>query len=52
MNRKIKEALERGNLVAYGDLFASYSVKRQQEILKLARYLKTVTELKNLNIIK
>lgn len=48
MNRKIKEAGKRGDLVAYGDMFASYSKKRQQEILKRARYLKTAMELKRL----
>lgn len=36
---KINQAVKRGDLVAYGDLFASYSQKRQQEILKRARYL-------------
>jgi len=38
---KISKALKNGDLIAYGDLFASYSEKRQQEILKRARYLKT-----------
>jgi len=37
---KIKQAVKRGDLVAYGDLFTGYSQKRQQEILKRARYLK------------
>ena len=48
MNRKIKQALKRGELVDYTDLFASYSKKRQQEILKRARYLKAAMELKKL----
>jgi len=45
---KINKAVKRGNLIAYGDLFAGYSKKRQQEILKRARYLKTGMELKKL----
>ena len=48
MNSKINKALKRGNLIVYGDLFASYSKKRQQEILKRARYLKAAVELKKL----
>lgn len=48
MSKKINEALKRGNLIAYDDLFGSYSPKRQQEILKRARYLKAAMELKKL----
>jgi len=48
MNRKINQAVKRGDLIAYGDLFASYSPKRKQEILKRARYLKAAMELKKL----
>lgn len=48
MNRKIKEALKKGDLIVYRDLFASYPKKRQQEILKRARYLKAAMELKKL----
>ena len=48
MNRKIKQAVKRGELVDYTDLFASYSKKRQQEILKRTRYLKAAMELKKL----
>jgi DNA-binding XRE family transcriptional regulator len=48
MNKKVNEAVKRGDLVAYGDLFASYSSKRQQEILKRARYLMAAMELKKL----
>ena len=48
MNRKIKQAVKRGDLIAYGDLFDSYSQKLQQEILKRARYLKVPMELKKL----
>ncbi len=48
MNKKINEAVRKGDLISYGDLFASYSQKRQQEILKRARYLKAAVELKKL----
>lgn len=48
MNSKGKQAVKRGDLVNYADLFASYSQKRQQEILKRARYLKAAMELKKL----
>ncbi len=48
MNKKIEEAVKSGNLIAYGDLFAGYSQKRQQEILRRARYLKAAIELKKL----
>lgn len=48
MNKKINEAVKRGDLVDYGGLFASYSQKRQQEILKRARYLKAAMELRKL----
>lgn len=45
---KISRAVKRGDLIAYDDLFASYSRKRQQEILKRVRYLKAALELKKL----
>lgn len=45
---KINEVIKRGDLIAYDDLFARYSEKRQQEILKRARYLKAAMELKKL----
>ena len=48
MNRKINQAVKKGDLIDYDDLFASYSQKRQQEILKRARYLKAAMELKKL----
>ncbi len=48
MSKKIDEAVKRGDLIAYDDLFASHSKKRQQEILKRARYLKAAMELKKL----
>ncbi len=48
MNRKLNQAVKKGDLIAYDDLFAGYSQKRQQEILRRARYLKTAMELKKL----
>ena len=48
MNRKINQAVRKGYLVKYSDLFTTYSKKRQQEILKRARYLKAATELRKL----
>ena len=48
MNSKIKDAARRGDLIAYADLYAKYPKKRQQEILKRARYLKTAMALKKL----
>ena len=44
----INQAVKKGNLIAYSDLFAGYSKKHQQEILKRARYLKAAMELKKL----
>ena len=34
---KINQAVKRGDLIVYGDLFASYSAKRLRLILKRAR---------------
>jgi len=48
MKTKINQAVKKGDLVDYDNLFASYSQKRQQEILKRARYLKTAMELKKM----
>lgn len=45
---KINRAVKKGDLIDYGDLFDGYSKKRQQEILKRARYLKAGIELKKL----
>ena len=48
MGKKINEALKRGDLINYADLFSGYPQKRQQEILKRARYIKAAIELKKL----
>lgn len=45
---KINQAIKRGEFINYANLFGSYSQKRQQEILKRARYLKAAIELKKL----
>lgn len=45
---KINKVVKREDLIVYDDLFAGYSKKRQQEILKRARYLKAAIELKKL----
>ena len=45
---KINQAVNRGELIKYDDLFAGYPEKRQQEILRRARYLKAAMELKKL----
>ena len=47
---KMNQAVKRGDLVNYKVLFTGYSQKRQKEILKRARYLKTAMVLKNLRI--
>ena len=44
----INKAVKKGDLIAYGELFAGYPKKRQQEILKRARYLKAAMDLKKL----
>ena len=36
MNRRINQAVRRGDLISYADLFSGYPKKRQQEILKKA----------------
>src|SRR3989344_8546378 len=48
MNRKINQAVKSGDLINYVYLFARYPKKRQQDILKRARYLKAAMELKKL----
>ena len=48
MNNKINQALKKGDLIDFADLFSGYSQNRRQEILKRARYLKAALELKKL----
>jgi DNA-binding XRE family transcriptional regulator len=48
MNDKIKAALKRGDLIDYDDIFASYSKKRQAEILRQVRYLKIAMAMRKL----
>lgn len=48
MNKKIKQALAKKELLDFDDLFASYSQKRKEKILKRARYLKAAIALRKL----
>jgi len=48
MNKKIKEAIKKGQLIPYEKVFARYSKKDQKEILRQARYLKMAMELRKL----
>lgn len=48
MNKKIKKAIKKGELISYDKIFASYSKKRQKKILNEARYLKVLIALKKL----
>jgi DNA-binding XRE family transcriptional regulator len=38
--KKIQEAIDKGELITYRQIFNSYSKKRQQEIKEQARYIK------------
>jgi len=48
MNKKLKQALKKGELVDFDKMFAGYSQKRKDQILKKARYLKAAIELRSL----
>lgn len=48
MNKKIQNAIKKGDLIPYEEVFSRYSKKNQTEILKQARYLKMAIELKKL----
>ncbi len=43
---KIKKAIERGDLIPYEKIFASYSKEKQERIKKRARYLMAAMELR------
>ena len=47
-DNKIREALKTGKLIAWEELFASYSKKRQEAIKRKARYLLAAMELRKL----
>lgn len=47
-NKKIREAVKRGDLIDYDELFASYPKKRQEEILRRARYIMAAAEVRRL----
>ena len=48
MNKKIKKALKRGDLIDFDELSASYPKKRREEILRRARYIMAAMELRKL----
>ena len=48
MNKKIRQALGEEKLVDFDKLFASYSKKRQQKILKKAKCLKAAMAVRKL----
>jgi HTH-type transcriptional regulator / antitoxin HipB len=48
MNKKIKRALKRGDLVSFDKVFKNYSKEKKAKILKKARYLKTAIALRKL----
>lgn len=48
MPKKIKEALEKGDAIAWDDLFASYPKEKQERILREARYIRAAMRLRRL----
>ena len=50
MNKKMKHALNKKELLDFDVLFAGYSQKRKERILKRARYLQTAIALRKLRI--
>jgi len=48
MNKKIRQALKRKDLLDFDELFVNYSQKRKAKIFQKSRYLKTAIELRNL----
>lgn len=48
MNKKIKRALRNGDLIDYDEVFASLPKKRQEAILKRARYIQAAIALRRL----
>lgn len=48
MNKKIKQALIKGDLLDFDKLLASYPKKRREQILKKARYLKAAAAVRRL----
>jgi len=47
-NKKIQESLKKGDLIDYDKVFASLSKKRQEVILKRARYIQVAIALRKL----
>ena len=48
MNKRIKQAIKKGDLIPYDKIFARLSKKRQEVILKKARYLQAAIALRRL----
>lgn len=48
MPKKIEDAIKRGDLIPYEQVFASYSPSRQKKIKEMARHLMIAMELRRL----
>lgn len=48
MDKKVQEALKKGDLIDYDKLFASLPKKRQEAILKRVRYIQAAIALRKL----
>ena len=48
MNKKMKAAIRKGDLIDFDKLFAGYSKKRQKQILEDAKHLETALAIRNL----
>ena len=48
MNKKISEAIKRGDLIPYEKIWNSYSQSKKDRILQKARYIKAAMELRKL----
>lgn len=48
MNKKIKQAIKKGDLIPYDKIFSSLPKKRQEAIFKRARYIQAAIVLRRL----
>jgi len=48
MSKKIQEAIKRGDLIDYDEVFANLPKRRQEAILKRARYIQAAIALRRL----
>ena len=48
MNKKMKAAIRKGDLIDFDELFAGYSKKRQKQILEEAKHLETAIAIRKL----